>query len=88
MRVVEVADVDESDLLIHNPAAEDPGVAFALSRLVDPETLDKTAIGVFRDVQRLSYDREVRDQMAAAGDPADSTDLTQLLEGRDTWTVV
>ncbi len=88
VRVVEVADVAESDLLVHQPGADDPGVAFALSRLVDPETLDKTAIGVFRDVARPSYDRQVREQLAAAGEPASSEDLTALLQGPDTWTVV
>ena len=87
VQVVEVADVDESDLIVHTPGANDPGVAFALSRLVDPDTLDKTAIGVFRDVHRPSYDRLVREQMAQAGDPAGSADLTALLHGSDTWTV-
>ncbi len=87
LTVVEVADVDEDDLIVHNPGADDPGVAFALSRLVEPATLDKTAIGVFRDVARPSYDRLVRDQLAAAGDPADQSDLTRLLHGSDTWTV-
>ncbi len=87
LRVVEVADVDESDLIVHNPGANDPGVAFGLSRLVDPDTLDKTAIGVFRDVQRPSYDRLVREQMAAAGEPSGDDELTSLLHGKDTWTV-
>ena len=87
VQVVEVADVDESELIVHNPGAEDPGVAFALSRLVDTDTLDKTAIGVFRDVQRPSYDRLVREQLLKAGPPAGDEDLTALLNGRDTWTV-
>ncbi|MFN8125391.1 MAG: 2-oxoacid:ferredoxin oxidoreductase subunit beta [Candidatus Nanopelagicales bacterium] len=87
LRVVEVDSVDEADLIVHNPGADDPGVAFGLSRLVDPDTLDKTAIGVFRDVKRPSYDRLVRDQLAAAGPAASDDDLTSLLNGRDTWTV-
>ena len=87
VKVVEVADVGESELIVHNPAADDPGVAFALSRLVDPGTLDKTAIGIFRDVQRPSYDRLVREQNAAAGSAASDQELAALLAGRDTRVV-
>jgi 2-oxoglutarate/2-oxoacid ferredoxin oxidoreductase subunit beta len=87
MRVVEVADVDEQDLLIHDAHADHPGLAFALSRLSDQLTLDNTAIGVFRDIQRPSYDRLVREQMEEAGEAADSDALNRLLHGRDTWTV-
>jgi 2-oxoglutarate ferredoxin oxidoreductase subunit beta len=78
---------DTTDILVHDVHAEDPGLAFALSRLADTETLDKTPIGVFRSVQRPSYDRMAREQVQQAGDPADSSDLQRLLHGRDTWTV-
>ena len=77
----------DADVLVHDAHADDPGVAFALSRLADYENLDRTAIGVFRDAQRPSYDRLARQQLAAAGDPADSADLEKLLAGPDTWTV-
>lgn len=75
------------DVLVHDVHTEDPGVAFALSRLADTETLDATAIGVFRDVQRPSYDRLAREQLAAAGPRAGTADLDRMLQGRDTWTV-
>jgi 2-oxoglutarate ferredoxin oxidoreductase subunit beta len=78
---------DSTDVLVHDAHAEEPGLAFALSRLADPLTLDATAIGVFRDVQRPSYDRLAREQIAGAGDPADDDTLQGLLTGRDSWTV-
>src|SRR6201994_3931285 len=48
--VVEVADVDESDLLVHDAHAEDPSTAFALSRLTDAGVLHQSPIGIFRQV--------------------------------------
>ncbi|MAT61429.1 MAG: 2-oxoacid:ferredoxin oxidoreductase subunit beta [Micrococcales bacterium] len=77
----------DGNVLVHDAHAEDPGVAFALSRLADTVSLDRTAIGIFRDVQRPSYDRLAREQLEQAGDPAGSTDLSDLIAGPDTWTV-
>lgn len=85
--VVDVADVGEDALLVHDTHAKDPGVAFALSRLSNPRTLSNTPIGVFRDVYRPSYDRLVRDQVKAAQEKAGRVDLSSLLHGSDTWTV-
>ena len=89
VKVVETADVDEKDILVHDVHADDPGVAFALSRLSDPVTMANTPIGVFRDVHRASYDRLARDQVAAARNPERSeTDaLADLLVGPDSWVV-
>ncbi len=84
--VAEAAEVDESDIIVFDSHAQDPGLAFALSRLADFHSLADTAIGVFRDVQRPSYDRLVREQVAAA-QGAQEPDLQALLLGKDTWTV-
>ena len=85
--VVATADIDESQILRHDAHAEDPGLAFALSRLSDPHTLADTPIGVFRDVARPSYDRLSREQLAAARAARGEGDLGDLLAGSDTWTV-
>ncbi|MDP4014721.1 MAG: 2-oxoacid:ferredoxin oxidoreductase subunit beta [Candidatus Nanopelagicales bacterium] len=89
IRVVSVSDVGESALLVHDVHAPDPGVAFALSRLADPTTLRDTAIGVFRDVHRASYDRLARQQMEEAGkhEGSDEDALADLLHGKDTWEI-
>ncbi len=85
--VVAASEVDDSQILSHDAHADDPGLAFALSRLSDPHTLADTPIGVFRDVSRPSYDRMAREQMAAARAAKGEGDLAVLLAGSDTWTV-
>jgi 2-oxoglutarate ferredoxin oxidoreductase subunit beta len=78
------------EVLVHDPAAEDPSQAFALSRLDSPE-MTHVPMGIFRQVARPTYDDVVRAQVAgavdAAGGPATDDDLAELLRGRDTWTV-
>ena len=88
VKVVEVADVGEDALLVHNAHRPDPSVAFALSRLTDGGVLHRSPIGIFRDVQRPAYDDLVREQVALArteGDPEQS--LAHLIAGKDTWIV-
>jgi 2-oxoglutarate ferredoxin oxidoreductase subunit beta len=83
---VETATVPESELIVHDAARTDPSYAFALSRL-DSFDFAHTPIGVFRAVERPSYD----DLMAAQLDEARSTgegSLAKLLAGNDTWEVV
>ncbi len=82
--VVEVTPENESQILVHDAHAEDPGVAFALSRLPDL-TLDKTPIGVFRDVVRPTYDALMASQLRQNTNSAG--DLQRMLRGTDTWTV-
>ena len=85
--VVEVAEVGEDAIIRHDAHAKDPGLAFALSRLSNPRTLQNTPIGVFRDIDRPSYDRLVREQLAEVQDKHGVGDLQSLLTGGDTWTV-
>ncbi len=82
-----VAD-DDPRLVVHDAHTEDPSYAFALSRL---SQLDSrlTPMGIFRDVQRDSYDRLVNAQVEAvrANAPGDDAALADLLRGSDPWTV-
>lgn len=87
LHVALVADVDASEILIHDAQNEDPGLAFGLSRLSDSHTLTNTPIGVFRDVTKPSYDRLVREQVEKARETQGPGDLGQLLRGSDTWTI-
>ena len=83
--IVEVADVDEDALLVHDEHAEDASLAFALSRVAHtPE--GPTPIGVFRDVERPVYDRLVEQQLADAQTQGPA-DLSALLHAGDTWTI-
>ena len=90
VEVVETADVDESDLLVHDAHNDDPSTAFALSRLTDAGVLHQSPIGIFRQVARPTYDDQAREQIvtASAGQGEKHDALASLINGGDTWTVV
>jgi 2-oxoglutarate/2-oxoacid ferredoxin oxidoreductase subunit beta len=75
-------------VVVHDAYADDPSYAFALSRL---SSLDSrySPMGVFRSVERPTYDAMMADQLdrAAAKAPGDDDALDALLHGADTWTV-
>jgi 2-oxoglutarate/2-oxoacid ferredoxin oxidoreductase subunit beta len=85
-RVVEVADVGEDRLAVHDERREDPSFAFALSRLASGPTAP-TPIGVFRDVERPDYGSLVNQQLVAAAERRGPGDLAELLTSGSTWTV-
>jgi 2-oxoglutarate ferredoxin oxidoreductase subunit beta len=91
VKVVEVADVGLDAILVHNAYNPDPTTAFAISRLTDSGYLNQSPIGIFRQVERPTYDDGARAQIATARDaaPGEPTDrLAALIGGGDTWTVV
>ena len=53
----------------------------------DITTLDHSPIGVFRDIKRPAYDKQVNDQLATARAKHGVGDLGSLLAGRDTWVI-
>ena len=87
---VQVVAGDDPGVLIHNAHNPDPTAAFALSRLTDAGVLHQAPIGIFRQVDRPTYDDQARAQIATAqaglGDPQEA--LAGLIAGNDTWTVV
>jgi len=83
--IVEVADVGEDALLVHDEARPNPAVAFALSRLASGPT-EPTPVGVFRAVERFEYARLAADQVAAAKSETPAS-LHQLLRSNPTWEV-
>ena len=86
LRVVDVADVGEEALLVHDEHAEDAGVAFQLSRLARGP-FEPTPVGVFRAVERADYGGLVQDQILAAQDKRGPGDLATLLASGATWDV-
>ncbi|MEU5439065.1 2-oxoacid:ferredoxin oxidoreductase subunit beta, partial [Streptomyces sp. NPDC020719] len=88
LRVVEVTPDNEADVLVHDAHNPSPTTAFALSRLADPDTLHHTPIGVLRSVERPVYDTQMADQLDTAVHQHGKGDLSTLLTGNDTWTVV
>jgi 2-oxoglutarate/2-oxoacid ferredoxin oxidoreductase subunit beta len=87
LRLAEVAEVGEAALLVHDAHADNPEVAFALSRLTDGASLPNTPIGVFRDVTRPTYDELAVAQVGRARQTQGDGDLATLLAGNDTWSV-
>ncbi len=90
VEVVDTADVADSELLVHDAHLDDPTTAFALSRLTDAGVLHQSPIGIFRQVDRATYDDQARAQLRTASDGQDDQHaaLASLISGGDTWTVV
>ncbi len=82
--------LDAPQVVVHDAHAPDPAQAFAISRLDDP-SMTHVPMGIFRQIERPTYDDLVRAQIdaavATAGQPATDADLATLLAGKDTWTV-
>jgi 2-oxoglutarate/2-oxoacid ferredoxin oxidoreductase subunit beta len=85
LEAVPVAGADPDTLVTHDVTA-DPSYAFALSRL-DSSDFAHTPIGVFRKVERHSYDELMTAQIEAARQKQGDGDLAELLAGGDTWRV-
>ncbi len=86
LEIVDVADVGEDAVLVHDEHREDPGLAFALSRL-SHGPYEPTPIGVFRDVDRPEYGTSMAQQIADAQERRGVGDLKALLRSGSTWVV-
>jgi 2-oxoglutarate ferredoxin oxidoreductase subunit beta len=86
IEVVDVAEVGEESLLVHDAHATDPSYAFALSRL-DNRDFSHAPIGVFRQVAKDSYDELMAGQIDAARAKQGAGDLAALLASGDTWQI-
>ncbi len=90
VEVVEVTDANAGQLLVHDAHHADPSTAFAISRLTDAGILHQSPIGVFRSVERPTYDDQAREQVATAtaAQSDHSAALAGLITGSDTWSVL
>ncbi|MBB1483815.1 2-oxoacid:ferredoxin oxidoreductase subunit beta [Tessaracoccus sp. MC1865] len=85
LKVVRTAEVDQASIVVHDETRQDPTLAFALSRLTEPGVLRQAPIGIFRRVERPSYDDLVRDQIGTAKAEDTEAALAAVLAGPDTW---
>jgi 2-oxoglutarate ferredoxin oxidoreductase subunit beta len=88
--VRQTADVDPSEVMVHDATQAEPDYAFALSRL-PREDLRNTPIGVYRSVDRPTYDDLVRAQVDTAKAKlagSAEAELASLLGSGDTWTIL
>ncbi|MEX2105972.1 MAG: 2-oxoacid:ferredoxin oxidoreductase subunit beta [Solirubrobacterales bacterium] len=86
LEVVDVAEVGEDALVVHDAHVADPSHATALARLADSPT-GPTPIGVFRDVKRPVYGSDRQQELSAAHEKATLADVDELLRAGDTWVV-
>ncbi|MFB9721243.1 2-oxoacid:ferredoxin oxidoreductase subunit beta [Planobispora longispora] len=86
IEVVERASVREEEILVHDAHRADPSLAFALSRLDEP-AFEHVPIGIFRSVDRPSYDELMATQLEEAVAQSGPGDLDNLLLAGDTWRI-
>jgi 2-oxoglutarate/2-oxoacid ferredoxin oxidoreductase subunit beta len=86
LEIVDVAEVGEDALLVHDEHREEPSLAFLLAHLASSPH-EPTPIGVFRDIQRPVYGDAMEAQITAATDALGKGDIGSLLRSGDTWQV-
>jgi 2-oxoglutarate ferredoxin oxidoreductase subunit beta len=86
LEVVDRASVAEDEILVHDVHNPDPSVAFALSRLDEP-AFEHVPIGIFRSVDRPSYDELLNEQVDQAVAAKGEGRLRDLLLAGDTWRI-
>ncbi len=77
--------IAQDDLLIHDERAEEPSLAYLLSRMVYPRFPE--CVGVFRAVERPTYDGMLNQQLAEAVKGKGPGKLEDLFASDDTWVV-
>ena len=85
--VVSVADVGLEKILVHDEQRPEPSHAFALSRLASGP-YEPTPVGIFRAIERPSYEIELSRQLAAVQERGGAPDLDGLLGSGNVWEVV
>ncbi|MEA2079869.1 MAG: 2-oxoacid:ferredoxin oxidoreductase subunit beta, partial [Pseudomonadota bacterium] len=82
--VVEVAEVGEDQLLVHDERASEPTLAYFLSRMGPPHF--PTPLGVFRAVDKPVYSELLMQQVQTA-QAQRPPDLDSLFRQGETWVV-
>jgi len=77
--------VTEADLLVHDIYLEDPSVAFMLARMEQPDF--PQPVGIFRAVQRATYEDLMTNQINEAIAKSGPGSLDKLIHSGDTWIV-
>src|SRR6184192_2365885 len=77
--------ITEADILVHDIHLQDPSVAFMLARMEQPDF--PQPVGVFRAVERPSYDQLMADQIETAISKSGPGSLVKLIYSGDMWTV-
>ena len=82
--VVDVAAVGEENLLVHDERADEPTLAYLLSRMGPPDF--PTPVGVFRAIDKPVYSQQLMEQVQTAK-AREAADLEVLFRQGETWEV-
>jgi 2-oxoglutarate ferredoxin oxidoreductase subunit beta len=85
-RIVDVKEVGENELIVHDAHRPEPSLAFGLAHLSERPT-GPTPVGIFRDVERPVYGEALGRELAEAREHVGDSELEALLRAGDTWTV-
>jgi 2-oxoglutarate ferredoxin oxidoreductase subunit beta len=85
LEVVELGNVSESDLIVHNEKSPDSYLAYMLARMEYPDY--PVPIGVFRDIDKPTYEDLMSEQIKSAVQRFGPGDLAKLIDSGDTWVV-
>jgi 2-oxoglutarate ferredoxin oxidoreductase subunit beta len=85
-RIVDVDEVGERELIVHDAHRRDPSLAFGLAHLSERPT-GPTPVGIFRDIERPTYGEIMGRELEEAREQVTEDDLTALLHAGGTWTV-
>jgi 2-oxoglutarate ferredoxin oxidoreductase subunit beta len=77
--------ITEADILVHDINLQDPSVAFMLARMEQPDF--PQPVGIFRAVERPSYDELMAEQIETAIAKSGPGSLDKLIYSGDMWTV-
>ncbi len=84
-RVVNRNEVDESQILVHDEKAPSATLAYLLSQMGEGDL--PVPLGVFRSVERPTYEEMLEDQIEQATKQFGEGDLAAVLSAGDTWEV-
>jgi 2-oxoglutarate/2-oxoacid ferredoxin oxidoreductase subunit beta len=77
--------VTVDDLLVHDENAPEPNLAYIIGRMQYPEY--PVPMGVFRAVEKPTYERMLADQITAAIEKKGPGSIEKLLNSGETWTI-
>ena len=88
LKVVNTKDVISEEIVVHDSTIDDPSYAFSLSRL-SKQNLDYVVMGVFRKINRDTYDDAVRKQVSntTKSRAIYTKNLQSLLLGKENWVI-
>ena len=86
LEVVKIGNgISESDLLVYNEEDDSPVMAYLLSGMTYPEF--PVPLGVFRNIQKPTYETMLSGQVQKSIDTFGQGDLEKLFNSGDTWVV-